>query len=179
MPITSDQLKAIAPTMSQVRLTTFLGPINDTLSKFNISTPAAQAMFLAQIMHESCACIYTVEIASGKAYEGRIDLGNTQPGDGVKYKGRGLIQITGRTNYAAVGQALGVDFINHPTLLEQPENAALSAGWFWNSRHLTDIANLNTEAAFEVVTHRINGGLNGLVDRQQYWGRAKTALGIV
>jgi putative chitinase len=178
MSINSEQLKSIAPTMSSSRINTFLSPINDAMDKFGITSPAAQAMFLAQIMHESGACFYTAEIASGQAYEGRADLGNTQPGDGVRYKGRGLIQVTGRANYAAVGKALGVDFIDNPTLLQDPENAALSAAWFWDSRHLTEIANLNTEAAFETVTHRINGGLNGLADRQAYWGRAKEALGV-
>ncbi|MDF2435470.1 MAG: putative chitinase [Mucilaginibacter sp.] len=178
MPLTVAQLKTIAPSMTASRIDTFLGPINDAMMKFNINTPAAQAMFLAQIMHESCACYYTKELASGQAYEGRKDLGNSQPGDGVRYKGRGLIQITGRANYAAVTMALDIDVLSNPELLEAPENAALSAGWFWSTHGLTELASANTADAFEKVTRRINGGINGLVDRQAYWGRAKIALGV-
>ncbi len=88
-------------------------------------------MFIAQIAHESGELTYVQEIASGKAYEGRKDLGNTQPGDGIRYKGRGLIQLTGRANYEKYGQLMGLDLINNPELLEEPEFAALSAAYFW------------------------------------------------
>lgn len=176
MPLTSDQLKAIAPHMPVARIDLFLGPINDAMEKYGISTPAVQAMFLAQIMHESGECRYVKELASGAAYEGRKDLGNTQPGDGVRFKGRGLIQITGRANYVAVSLALDIDAVNHPELLEQPEYAALSAAWFWSNHGLTTIAEQNTDDAFKLVTKRINGGYNGLADRQEYWSRAKEAF---
>jgi putative chitinase len=178
MTLSAAQLKAIAPTMPQSRIDTFLGPINDAMAKFGINTAAAQAMFLAQIMHESMACYYTKEIASGAAYEGRKDLGNTQPGDGVRFKGRGLIQITGRSNYVAVMLALDIDCVEHPELLESPVYAAMSAAWFWSTHGLTEIANANTAAAFEQVTRKINGGINGLADRQAYWGRTKLVLGV-
>lgn len=163
----------------------FLSPINETCDRFDISTPARQLCFLAQVGHESGGLFFTEELASGKAYEGRQDLGNTQPGDGPRYKGRGLIQITGRFNYKAIGEALGQDFVANPTLLggknikvcsdEQLKFAALSAGWFWNSRKLNAIADRidigkdidegDNLAAFKEMTRKINGGTNGLPDR--------------
>jgi len=141
--------------------------------------------FLAQVGHESGGLFYTEELASGSAYEGRKDLGNTQKGDGIKFKGRGLIQITGRTNYLAVSKALGTDFISNPTLLGgknittcsnvQLKNAAESAGWFWSTRKLNDLANQiditknidsgNNLVVFKKITKAINGGYNGLPDR--------------
>lgn len=163
----------------------FLQAISDTCQKYDISTPARKLCFLAQVGHESGGLYYTEELASGKAYEGRKDLGNTQAGDGPKYKGRGLIQITGRANYASLSKDLGADFISNPTLLggknvtvcteEQLRNAALSAGWFWNKNKLNTYADKidvskTIEAdpnlqAFKDLTKRINGGYNGLQDR--------------
>ena len=163
----------------------FMQFINDTCDKYEINTPVRQLNFLAQVGHESGGLFYTEELASGSAYEGRIGLGNTQPGDGVRFKGRGLIQITGRSNYRSIGDALGVDFIKNPTLLggknvkvctpDQLKYAAFSAGWFWNSRNLNSIAdkidirksidsgsNLDN---FKLITKKINGGYNGLADR--------------
>jgi putative chitinase len=159
--------------------------INDTCARFQINTPARALCFLAQVGHESGGLFYTEELASGKAYEGRADLGNTNPGDGVRYKGRGLIQITGRANYTSISNELGIDCVNNPSLLggkdvnkcttEQLNNAALSAGWFWNSRKLNDIADKvditkpieddQNLAQFKAITKKINGGYNGLSDR--------------
>ena len=170
---------------STINATKFLIFLNDTCTKFDISTPIRQLCFLAQVGHESGGLFFTEELASGAAYEGRKNLGNTQPGDGVRFKGRGLIQITGRTNYGAVGAALGVDLIKNPTLLggknvtkctpDQLKNAALSAGWFWNSRKLNTIADLINITKpidtgtnldnFVLITKKINGGTNGLHDR--------------
>ena len=163
----------------------FLPYIIETCEKFNISTPSQMLNFLAQVGHESGGLFYTEELASGSAYEGRKDLGNTQKGDGVKFKGRGLIQITGRTNYLAVSKALGTDFISNPTLLGgknvttcnnvQLKNAAESAGWFWSTRKLNDLASQiditknidagNNLVVFKKITKAINGGYNGLPDR--------------
>ncbi|KAA0127881.1 glycoside hydrolase family 19 protein [Chryseobacterium sp. SN22] len=163
----------------------FLPYVIETCNKFSINTPSRMLNFLAQVGHESGGLFYTEELASGSAYEGRKDLGNTQKGDGIKFKGRGLIQITGRTNYQAVSKSLGTDFIANPTLLggknvtkcsnAQLENAAESAGWFWNARKLNDLADQiditksidsgNNLVVFKKITKAINGGYNGLPDR--------------
>jgi putative chitinase len=174
--LTSAIIKSIAPLATDANIANYLQPLNDTLAKYISGDTVVIAMFLAQILHESASFRYVEELASGAEYEGRKDLGNIYAGDGVRYKGRGLIQITGRANYQALSQALGKDFINHPEILEMPENAALSAGWFWVTRNLNTIASPGTEQAFETVTQRINGGLNGLADRQQYWAKAKAVL---
>ena len=163
----------------------FMQFINDTCDKYEINTPVRQLCFLAQVGHESGGLFYTEELASGAAYEGRKSLGNTQSGDGVRFKGRGLIQITGRANYKSIGDALGVDFIKNPSLLggknvkvctqEQLKYAAFSAGWFWNSRNLNALADKidikkSIDAGtslenFKAITKKINGGYNGLADR--------------
>lgn len=158
------------------RVQDFLEPLNAAMREFHINTPERQAAFLAQIAHESGELRYVKELASGAAYEGRASLGNTQPGDGMKFKGRGLIQITGRNNYYECGSVLGWDFITSPELLEQPVNACRSAAWFWASRGLNDRADMGD---FERITKRINGGLNGYQERLVYHARAKTALGVV
>ena len=106
-------------------------------------------------------------------YEGRVDLGNTQSGDGPKYRGRGLIQITGRSNYKTCGEALGLDLINQAELLEKPQHACMSAAWFWATRDHNTLAD---EGTFETITRRINGGLNGLADRQMLYARALKVL---
>ncbi len=163
----------------------FLQAICDTCQHYEINTPARQLAFLAQLGHESGGLYYTEELASGRAYEGRKDLGNTQPGDGPKYKGRGLIQITGRANYSSLSKDLGADFVSDPALLggknvtcctpDQLRNAAMSAGWFWSKNKLNAYADKidvskSIEAdpnlqAFKDLTKRINGGYNGLQDR--------------
>ena len=156
------------------RVQEFLEPLNAAMREFHINTPVRQAAFLAQIAHESGELRYVEEIASGIAYEYRKDLGNTQPGDGMKFKGRGLIQITGRNNYHECGKALGVDLITNPELLETNDLACRSAAWFWASRGLNDLAD---RGDFERITKRINGGLNGLKERQAYYVKAMLYLG--
>lgn len=142
---------------------------------FGIQSADAVQVFLAQLLHESGEFRYVRELASGAAYEGRSDLGNVEPGDGVRFRGRGLIQITGRLNYAKCGAALDLDLLNHPELLEEDRNAVLSACWFWESRGLTALAEAGK---FLVVTRRINGGLNGLADRKEYLLRARAAFAV-
>lgn len=171
--ITLDILMNICTTASEARLRPYIGPLNNAMEEFEINTPERQAAFLAQVAHESGGFHYVRELASGKAYEGRKDLGNTRPGDGVRYKGRGLIQITGRANYGQCGEALGVDLIENPDLLEEHGPACFSAAWFWHSRNLNKLAD---EGDFKAITRRINGGYNGLADRLTYYERARREL---
>lgn len=178
MTITADLLKAIMPAATPDNAARFAGPLDQTCTEFQINTPQRMAAFLAQLAHESGSLLYVRELASGQAYEGRKDLGNTQPGDGVRFKGRGLIQITGRTNYGLCGKALDCDFTATPEKLEQPAYAARSAGWFWATHKLNDLADKGDDASFETITRRINGGLNGQQERQAFFVRAKHALGI-
>lgn len=171
--ISLESLQRIMPYAGK-RADQFLRQINEAMDEFEINTPDRESAFLAQIAHESGELRYVHELASGEAYEGREDLGNTEPGDGIRFKGRGLIQITGRANYRACGDALGSDFVSQPELLERPDFASRSAGWFWKTHGLNGLAD---NGAFEVITRRINGGLNGYADRQAYLRRAKLELG--
>ena len=139
----------------------------------DLNTPLRQAHFLAQLAHESGGFRTATEYASGKEYEGRKDLGNTQPGDGVRYKGRGLIQVTGRANYAQMGNLLGQDFVSDPKLAATFPWAALTAAEYWKSRNINKAADKDNIRA---VTRIINGGYNGLDDREQYLSKAKNAL---
>lgn len=173
--MTADELKRCMPYASPANCQQFAQPITDTMAEFGIDTPLRQAFFLAQLAHESGSLRYVQEIATGAAYEGRIDLGNTETGDGIMFKGRGLIQITGRDNYRRVGAALGIDVISNPALLEQPDNAARSAGWFWATHNLNASADANDIRA---NTRIINGGYNGLNDRMERLADAKKGLGI-
>ena len=134
------------------------------------------AHFIAQIGHESMSFLYTEEIANGAAYEGRRDLGNTKAGDGKRYKGRGLIQLTGRANYTAYSKYTGVDYLAAPGApVRGPEVAVDVSCWFWVDRGLDALAEADDVKA---VTRRINGGYNGLDDRIQNLNRAKAVLGL-
>lgn len=124
--------------------------------------------FLAQMLHESSGFVYLKEIASGVAYEGRKDLGNTEPGDGKKYKGRGIIQLTGRSNYRRYGKLIEADLENHPLAAEDPDIAVEVAIAYWLDKKCNEPAFLGK---FEEVTRRINGGLNGLSDRLVWYER--------
>jgi len=150
-----------------------LKSLNETFNKYQIDSNLRQCHFLAQILHESGSFQYTKELASGKAYEGRKDLGNFNLGDGQKYKGRGLIQITGKFNYQALSNELNADFIEHPDLLEKFPYACLSAGWYWNSRNLNELADNDD---FLMITKKINGGVNGLEDRKRWLEICKKIL---
>jgi putative chitinase len=169
MLISRLQLAWIYKEADQKLIDRFLDPINKTLEEFEINTPQRIRMFLAQIGHESGQLRYRRELASGEAYEGRKDLGNTKPGDGVRYKGRGLIQITGRNNYGLASLALGLPLLEKPELLEEDLNACRSAGWFWYKSNLNALADMGK---FETITRRINGGLNGYSDRYKLYQRA-------
>lgn len=145
------------------------------LPKYGIVTEEQIRVFIAQIGHESGRLVYTEEIASGSSYEGRKDLGNTQLGDGKRYKGRGLIQITGRDNYKKLSEALGVDFINNPEKLRERKYAVISACWFWKKNKINDLID-GTEEGVRRSTKKINGRYNGLEDRLTLYRKAKEAF---
>lgn len=130
-----------------------------------ITTPTRARMFLAQVLHESLALRFFEEIASGAKYEGRLDLGNTQPGDGRRYKGRGPIQLTGRANYRSFGRALGLPLEEQPQLASRHDVGWRIAGLYWQQRGLNELADVED---FVTITKRINGGLNGLEDRKRH-----------
>ena len=147
------------------------------MREFDINTPMRQAAFLAQVGHESGGLHWTTEIwgpsLAQRNYEDRRDLGNHLTGDGFKFRGRGLLQTTGRANFKATGQALGVDLIANPELLSEPELASRSAGWYWKTHGCNAFAD---NEQFVLLTRRINGGVNGLEDRQRLYEAAKEAL---
>ena len=143
------------------------------MDKAGISHPTERAMFLAQMSHESGGFRYDEEIASGKAYEGRRDLGNTQPGDGQKFKGRGFIQLTGRDNYERFGEKIGVDLVHNPDAAKDPEIAADIAVAYWKERVDRSAAQAGDVAA---VTKDINGGFNGLQDRKERFTEYRSTL---
>jgi putative chitinase len=154
--------------------------LNEAMQQYGINTPVRQAAFLAQIGHESGGLRFVREMwgptAAQVRYEGRTDLGNTRPGDGLRYLGRGLIQVTGRDNYRRIGKVMGLDLENNPELLEQPQWAAQSAALFWNGINGNTLADAGD---FERLTKKINGGLNGYEDRLQRLELASSALGVV
>lgn len=173
--MTREQVIRIMPA-AKGRVDRFLVFINRYAPEFGITTSLRMAHYLAQVAHESAELKYTKELASGAEYEGRKDLGNTSRGDGVKYKGRGLIQLTGKANYKAYKEYCGFDVVAKPELLEQPLGATRSSMWYWQTHGLNALADKDDMKA---VTRRINGGYNGLADREKYLTRAKKALGIM
>lgn len=175
--VTLDQLRAIMPTLPLDKAQQYLPLLNQAMAEAHIDTPQRQAAFLAQLGHESGGLKYFEELASGAAYEGRRDLGNTQAGDGKRYKGRGPIQLTGRANYRAAGAALGLDLEGNPTLAARPDVGFRTAAWYWNTHNLSPLADKGDLASFRQITKKINGGTNGEASREQYWARAKRALG--
>lgn len=175
MEVTREQVIRIMPA-AKGRVDRFLVFINRYAPEFGITTSLRMAHYLAQVAHESAELKYTKELASGAEYEGRKDLGNTSRGDGVRYKGRGLIQLTGKANYKAYKEYCGFDVVAKPELLEQPLGATRSSMWYWQTHGLNALADKDDMKA---VTRRINGGYNGLADREKYLTRAKKALGIM
>lgn len=182
-PVSGDLLSAVAPRQSGVRAQHQACIIEEagkslraTLEQYEINTPLRLAHFLAQTCHESDGYCTTEEYASGAAYEGRRDLGNTEPGDGRRFKGRGLIQLTGRANYTAAARRLGIKLIENPDLAAVPATSLLIACDFWGDK------NINTPCDRDdviTVTRLVNGGLNGLDSRREYLAKAKEAVARV
>ncbi|MBB3802062.1 putative chitinase [Xanthomonas arboricola] len=152
-------------------------PLEDACIRFGIVTALQKAHFLAQVAHESDGFRTATEYASGSAYEGRADLGNVRPGDGRRFRGRGLIQLTGRANYAEYSESIYGDprCVDHPEAVAELPDAAVVAGWFWKKKGLNALADRDDVVA---VTKRINGGRNGLEDRQRRLAQAKQLFGI-
>jgi putative chitinase len=163
--------------------------LNRYMRKYEINTPQRVMAFLSQIGHESARLSTTQEFASGSAYEGRSDLGNTNAGDGVKFKGRGLIQVTGRFNYQNVKEYFGWDVVNNPQILEEPEKATEVSAWWWSNRirggknlnqwsdnldPTKSVYDGNNNYVFTEITKAINGGTNGLSDRQNLFEKARS-----
>ena len=174
MKVTRMQLAAIMPNAG-CRIDTYLPIINGWADHFRINTPLRMAHYLAQIAHESGELRYTKELASGRAYEGRKDLGNIQQGDGVKFKGRGLIQITGRANYEAYMRYCKFDVVANPELLERPLGATKSSMWVFDKFGCNELADKDD---LKAIRKKINGGYNGLAECEKYLKRAKQALEI-
>lgn len=182
--MTKEQFRKALPYATVKNRAKFYIPLCDIMAHYHIDTKPRMICFLAQVAHESGSLRYVQELASGEAYEGRRDLGNCEPGDGVKFKGRGLIQITGRYNYQAIANEFDLPMLmEEPEILEVPTWAALTAGWFWDKRqlntladHVEDLDDPKDEKTFRIITKLINGGYNGYEDRVNNWKLAKNAL---
>jgi predicted chitinase len=171
-----NELRQIFQNASSSNIDRYALPILETMKRYDISTPLRQKHFLAQIGHESGELHHSEEIASGAAYEGRRDLGNTRKGDGRKFKGQGLIQITGRYNITEFDKfrKLNGTLVDNPRLIgRDPFLSADAAGWFWHTRSINTLADRNDIIA---VTKRINGGTNGLAHRRMLFARANRVL---
>ena len=174
-----EQLNQLMPAAPSATLASVIEPLNNTCAEFSINTPQRIAAFLSQLAHESGELRWMNEIWGPTEAQHRYEppsklaarLGNTQPGDGKRYRGRGPIQLTGRANYKIAGAALALPLEDNPDLVATPAVGIRVAGWFWNSKDLNTLADQNNYLG---ITRRINGGTNGLADRTKYWERAKT-----
>lgn len=180
--MTREEFKRLIPNNPSLA-DIYYKPIKDTMDKFNIDTPLRQAHFVAQLLHETGNLKYKQE-SGNDAYFNKYDirynpkkakdLGNTQVGDGAKFKGRGLFQLTGRANYKSFGDYIGVDLLKNPELVaNDPKIGSLVAGWFWNRSSLNKKADNDDILS---VTRTINGGLNGIEDRVEKLKKAKAVI---
>lgn len=200
--ITLEQFERIAGSRAAI----WYDPLIQAMQKFNILSPIQQAMFIAQVAHESGmfrlteesfayrperltqifpkyfktqadvnAVIGKPQAIANRVYANRMGNGDAGSGDGFKYRGRGLIQLTGRTNYTLAANALNVDLINYPDAVAQPEYAALTAAWFWYMHGCNDLA---SQGKYESITRAINGGTIGLQERLRLLAICKQAIGI-
>lgn len=204
MNIDQNTLKRCLSGSSEQSITTFFAPLNATFREFSINTVYRVSAFLAQIAHESGNLRYvkenlnysadgllrtfpkyfTPELAqkyqrnpkaiASRVYANRMGNGDEQSEDGWKYCGRGLIQVTGKTNYKTCGDFLRVDLLTDPSYLETPEGATRSAGWYWYSRNLNALADVGD---MKELTKKINGGYNGLEDRMKHYSHILGVLG--
>lgn len=179
MSVSLHELIRIMP-HAKNRAETYLDWLNKAMLEFDIDNPLREAAFLAQVAHESGELKYTEEIYGGEKYDvGRlaIKLGNTpeDDGDGEATKGAGLIQLTGTANHRACADYFGIPYDKIADWLKQPEGACRSAGWFWKTRGLSELADNQN---YLLITKRINGGTNGYAERCKYYERALDVLGV-
>ncbi len=186
MTMTAEQLRVIMPRLSAQRCAAFLPFLIAAIREFAIDTPARAAAFSAQLAHESGQLQFMQELWGPTEAQTRYEpvstlatrLGNTESGDGRRFKGRGPIQLTGRANYQTFGRLLGVDLVADPARAALPEVAFRIAGLFWQKKGLNELADLLTDEAFKEITRRINGGSNGLADRRAFYAVARRVLGV-
>ena len=185
--LTIEQLQAIMPLLPAAKRTTYFPFLTAAVSEFGIDQPPRTAAFLAQLAHESAQFKFMEEIWGPTTAQRRYEppdklattLGNTEPGDGFRFKGRGPIQVTGRANYRRFGDLLGLDLVATPVQAASPEVAFRIAALFWSKKGLNELADRVTPEAFREITRRINGGFNGLAERQRFYETAKTVLAVV
>jgi predicted chitinase len=184
--VTAEQLKSIMPRLPDKRNGELLPFLTAAMAEFAIDTPARAAAFLAQLAHESGQFRFMEEIWGPTDAQRRYEpltklsaaLGNSVAGDGKLFKGRGPIQLTGRSNYQRFGHLLSVDLLADPPRAANPDVAFRVAGLFWSKKGLNELADVATADAFRMITKRINGGTNGLADRQAFYAVARTVLGV-
>ena len=177
MIVSVEDLKYIYSIKSVKNIKKYLPIMNQKFEELEFTVDQI-CMFIAQIGHESGRLVYTEELASGAAYQGREDLGNIYPGDGVRYKGRGLIQITGRFNYQELSKDTGIDFVGRPLILKEAPYCVTSAFWYWMKKNLNKYVD-GTEKGLKLVTKKINGGYNGYEERKKFYFRALERLSKV
>ena len=174
--VDKEKLQAFMPHALDENIDKYRTHLRKLMPKYSINNPLRAVHFLAQLAHESGSFRYAEELASGEAYENRIDLGNIKKGDGKRFKGRGLIQLTGRANYTQYSEATGIDYVKNPKLVASDAKVSVDvACWFWKSRQLNVLADRDDVRA---VTKRINGGFNGIDDRIAFLMRAKCLLSL-
>lgn len=177
-PVTATQLMSIVPELSEAKANEMVGPLNDAMRQGGMNTPLRQAAFISQVAVESDRFVMTREYADGSEYEGRCrgpnGLGNCSPGDGVKYAGRGYIQLTGKDNYEAASKALGVDLVNNPDLAQTPEYAFKVSVFYWDTHNGNAVSDTGDIVA---ITEMVNGGHHALSERTRYFNNGLGVLG--
>jgi predicted chitinase len=184
--LTAEQLQAIMPRLPATKNSELLPFLTSAMAEFAIEAPPRAAAFLAQLAHESGQFRFMEEIWGPTDAQRRYEpvtklsqkLGNTEAGDGRRFKGRGPIQLTGRANYQRFGDLLDVDLVADPPRAANPDVAFRAAGLFWSKNALNELADVATAEAFLEITRRINGGTNGLADRQAFYAAARKVLGV-
>jgi len=174
--ILPQHLITIAPQANRIIVNGLVPFLNQYLPQYGIDTLLRLDHFFAQCACESAGFMTLVEYSSGREYENRRDLGNTEPGDGPLFKGRGMIQRTGRSNYTTMSQILNVDLVGNPDLAATPELAVRTACEYWRTHNLNALADQDD---IKGITLRINGGYNNLNDREIFCDRADNVFSLL